>query len=125
MVDRKRGYVGRYKECLAQQESGAALSNSSSSHMFPVCYYTQQQCVSKQYVLRKYFRDLQMVVGVYTVCVISVKEEAVLVREVKTIINPRHACAARVTVVVLCICLSVCLFVCQRLFSHYRLRGGL
>ena len=37
------------------------------------------------------------------------------------IINPRRACAARVTVVVLC----VCLFVCQRLFSHYRLRGGL
>ena len=32
-------------------------------------------------------------------------------------INPRRACAARVTV--------VCLFVCQRLFSHYRLRGGL
>ena len=34
-------------------------------------------------------------------CVISVKEEAVLVREVKTIINPRRACEARVTVVVL------------------------
>ena len=32
-----------------------------------------------------------------------------------------NACAARVTVVVLC----VCLFVCRRLFSHYRLRGGL
>ena len=41
------------------------------------------------------------------------------------LINPRRACAARVTVVVLCVCLSVCLFVCQRLFSHYRLRGGL
>ena len=27
------------------------------------------------------------------------------------IINPRRACAARVTVVVLCVCLSVCLFV--------------
>ena len=44
-------------------------------------------------------------------------------------INPRRACAARVTVVVLCVCLSVCLFVCLfvclRLFSHYRLRGGL
>ena len=37
------------------------------------------------------------------------------------IFNPRHACAARVTVVGLC----VCLFVCRRLFSHYRLRGGL
>ena len=45
------------------------------------------------------------------------------------IINPRRACAARVTVVGLCVCLfvclSVCLFVCRRLFSHYRLRGGL
>ena len=28
------------------------------------------------------------------------------------IINPRRACAARVTVVVLCVCLSVCLSVC-------------
>ena len=28
-----------------------------------------------------------------------------------TLINPRRACAARVTVVVLCVCLSVCLFV--------------
>ena len=36
------------------------------------------------------------------------------------IINPRRACAARVTVVVLCVCLSVCL----RLFSDYGLRGG-
>ena len=37
------------------------------------------------------------------------------------VINPRRACTARVTVVVLCVCLSVCL----RLFSDYRLRGGL
>ena len=28
------------------------------------------------------------------------------------IFNPRRACAARVTVVGLCVCLSVCLFVC-------------
>jgi len=27
------------------------------------------------------------------------------------VVNPRHACAARVTVVVLCVCLSVCLSV--------------
>ena len=27
------------------------------------------------------------------------------------LINPRRVCAARVTVVVLCVCLSVCLFV--------------
>ena len=37
------------------------------------------------------------------------------------LINPRRACAARVTVVVL----SVCLSVCRRLFWHYRLWGGL
>ena len=30
----------------------------------------------------------------------------------KTFINPRRACAARVTVVVLCVCPSVCLSVC-------------
>ena len=43
------------------------------------------------------------------------------------IVNPRRACAARVTVVVLCVCLCVCLSVCPsvclRLFSHHRLRG--
>ena len=43
------------------------------------------------------------------------------------VINPRRACAARVTVVVLCVYTSrnsgPC--VCLRLFSHYRLRGGL
>ena len=31
MVDIKGGYVGRYEEHLAQQESGAALSNSSTN----------------------------------------------------------------------------------------------
>ena len=30
VVDIKRGYMGRYEERLAQQESGAALSNSST-----------------------------------------------------------------------------------------------
>ena len=29
------------------------------------------------------------------------------------LVNPRRACAARVTVVVLCVCLSVCLYVCM------------
>ena len=28
------------------------------------------------------------------------------------IVNPRHACAARVTVVILCVCVCVCLYVC-------------
>ena len=57
-------------------------------------------------------------------CVWSKKPQIILV-----FINPRRACAARVTVVGLCVCLSfclsVCLSVCRRLFSHYRLRGGL
>ena len=39
------------------------------------------------------------------------------------VINPPRACAARVTVVVLSVCLSVCVCV-FRLFSDYRLRGG-
>ena len=30
-------------------------------------------------------------------------------REDKGVINPRRACAARVTAVVLCVCVSVCL----------------
>ena len=34
------------------------------------------------------------------------------------IVNPRRACAARVTVVGLSVC------VCRRLFWRYRLRGG-
>ena len=52
---------------------------------FTPAVQTLKQRVFKQYVLRKYFRDLQMVVDVKTVCVISVKEEAVLVREVTII----------------------------------------
>ena len=91
VVDTKRGCVGRYEERLAQQESGATLSKSSMHlsgqllHM--VCINSNQwlalhmQLRQKQrvYILRKYFRDLQMVVDVKTVCVISLKEEAVLV----------------------------------------------
>ena len=38
-------------------------------------------------------------------------------------INPRHACAARVTVLGLCVCvcLSVCLFVCVSVTQHLTL----
>ena len=39
MVDIKRGYVGRYEERLAQQDFGAALSNSST--YVPGGYYTR------------------------------------------------------------------------------------
>ena len=38
-----------------------------------------------------------------------VLEVHVHVHTAHTVINPRRACAARVTVVVLCVCLSVCL----------------
>ena len=52
MVDIKRGYVGRYEERLAQQESGAALSNSntyvSGLLLYKVCIngrlYIHMQC---------------------------------------------------------------------------------
>jgi len=36
------------------------------------------------------------------------------------VVNPRRACAARVTVLGLCVCLSVCL----HLFSSYRDQAG-
>ena len=38
-------------------------------------------------------------------------------------INPRRACAARVTVVGLCVCLSVCLFVCLSVDDYSRTTG--
>jgi len=40
--------------------------------------------------------------------------------ESKLIFNPRRACAARVTVLGLCVCVSVCL----QLFSPYRDQAG-
>ena len=39
------------------------------------------------------------------------------------IINPRRACAARVTVVVLCVCPSVCLSVCLFVHDYSRTTG--
>ena len=40
------------------------------------------------------------------------------------VINPRRACAARVTVLGLCVsvCVCVCVCVCGRLFSRYKLQ---
>ena len=43
----------------------------------------------------------------------------------QSIINPRCACAARVTVLGPSVCLSVCQSVCPRLFSHCRQRRGI
>ena len=40
------------------------------------------------------------------------------------LINPRRACAARVTVVVLSFCLSVCLSVCYHVFCRYEQQDG-
>ena len=42
---------------------------------------------------------------------------------IQYVINPRRACAARVTVVVLCVCLSVCLFVCLFVNDYSRTTG--
>ena len=41
----------------------------------------------------------------------------------EVIINPRRACAARVTVVVLCVCVSVCLSVCLFVHDYSRTTG--
>ena len=41
----------------------------------------------------------------------------------RSVVNPQRACAARVTVLGLCVC--VCVSVCLRLFSHYRQRSGI
>ena len=41
----------------------------------------------------------------------------------KSIVNPRHACAARVTVVGLRVCLSVCQFVCLSVDDYSRTTG--
>ena len=36
-----------------------------------------------------------------------------------TVINPRYACTARVTVLGSCVCVCVCVCVCPLHFSHY------
>ena len=38
------------------------------------------------------------------------------------VINPRRACAERVTVVVSCVCLSVCMYVCMYVCMSVRTR---
>ena len=45
------------------------------------------------------------------------------IHNLSTLINPRRACAARVTVVGLCVCLSVCLFVCLSVGDYSRTTG--
>ena len=42
---------------------------------------------------------------------------------ISVVINPRRACAARVTVVVLCVCLFVCLSVCLSVYDYSRTTG--
>ena len=41
----------------------------------------------------------------------------------KCIINPRRACAARVTVLGLCVCVSVCVSVCLSVSTYSRPTG--
>ena len=43
--------------------------------------------------------------------------------DISYVINPRRACAARVTVVVLCVCLSICLSVCLFVSDYSRTTG--
>jgi len=43
-------------------------------------------------------------------------------KPISTIVNPRRTCAARVTVLGLCV--SVCVYVCLHLFSPYRDQAG-
>ena len=42
----------------------------------------------------------------------NTKSQGLVPAHFALIINPRHACAARVTVVVLCICMCVCVCMC-------------
>ena len=52
----------------------------------------------------------------FIVCIVLIVITIFIVLIVTTIfialINPRRACAARVTVVVLCVCIYVCVYVC-------------
>ena len=45
----------------------------------------------------------------------------VITAKVNTVINPRHTCAARVTVVVscVCVCVCVCLYICMSVRTRY------
>ena len=54
---------------------------------------------------------------------VIVKSEWLNLRLFVTVINPRRACAARVTVVVLCVCLFVCLSVCLFVSIYSRTTG--
>ena len=47
----------------------------------------------------------------------------VFVNYIPSLINPRHTCAAKVTVVVLCVCVSVCLSVCLSVYDYSRTTG--
>ena len=39
------------------------------------------------------------------------------------IFNPRCTCAVRVTLLVLCVCLSLCLLICRFFWQDYTLKG--
>ena len=79
---------------------------------------TESLLIYQQTILRSGWRLSPTILNTAERCYHSVVHTLSLRREV---INPRRACAARVTVVVLCVCLSVCL----RLFRHHRQRYGM
>ena len=63
--------------------------------------------------------------GVATVVVEAVLAVVVLAGVVlAVVVNPRRACAARITVLGLCVCVSVCLSVCYHVFCRYAQRDG-
>ena len=86
--------------------------DSSFQRRFPIQLERSSRTSNLTLIIQPARKDCSTVCGSYRL----------LWHSKHTIVNPRRACAARVTVVVLCVCL---LSVCQQLFSHYRLRGGL
>ena len=104
----------------------AAIHTILSNRLYQIQYITPHD-TARQYRTRIMDSDMASVL-IRPLCIKHLVHKNVYCTSwscLMYIVNPRRACAARVTVVVLCVCLSICLFVCQHLFSHYRLRGDL
>ena len=83
---------------------------------------------SQRLTLSKTVSDQELYNGQYRACVhmyhMRIRIANALRRGlVSTFINPRRACAARVTVVILCVCLAVCLSVCFFVSDYSRTTG--
>ena len=92
-------------------------------NVWAVCIYTHKYYNPDLLKLHCYAFTHHTPMAIHALCTRTIFAACMLLY-FYTLINPRRACAARVTVVGLCVCLSVCLSVCRRLFSHYTLRGG-